>query len=220
MSEPPADHPNLGKLRRFALAALVIAVIVASWGIFVRINARAALKAEAEDAAIAVVEVVQPRNSDGTRSELVLPGDLQAYRDAPIYARTNGYLKRWYADIGKHVKTGELLAQIETPEVDAQYRQARADLATAQANNRLSQTTAARFSELRKTGLVAQQDADNAEGDAEAKKAQVDSAQQNLERLEQLESFNRIVAPFEGVITVRRVDVGSLVTQGSATGQE
>jgi RND family efflux transporter MFP subunit len=213
------DHPNLGRMKRFALYVLIIAIIVAAWGIFSRISARAALKAEAEAAAVPVVAVSLPRHSDAA-NELVLPGDLQAYSDAPIYARTSGYLKRWYADIGKHVKAGQLLAEIETPEVDAQYRQAQADLATASANNRLSQTTAARFRELRKTGLVAQQDADNAEGDAEAKKAQVDSAQQNLERLQQLESFNHIVAPFDGVITARRVDVGSLVTQGSATGQE
>jgi|HubBroStandDraft_4_1064222.scaffolds.fasta_scaffold129078_2 RND family efflux transporter MFP subunit len=220
MSEQPADHPNLGKLKRFALWVLVLALIVAGWGIFTRINARAALKAEAADAAIPVVDIVHPSRSDGTLNELVLPGDLQAFSDAPIYSRTNGYLKRWYADIGKHVKAGELLAEIETPEVDAQYRQAKADLATAQANNHLSQTTAGRFRELRKTGLVAQQDADNAEGDAEAKKAQMDSAQQNLDRLQQLESFNRIVAPFDGVITTRRVDVGSLITQGNTTAQE
>jgi RND family efflux transporter MFP subunit len=220
MSEQPADHPNLGKLKRFALWVLVLALIVAGWGIFTRINARAALKAEAADAAIPVVDIVHPSRSDGTLNELVLPGDLQAFSDAPIYSRTNGYLKRWYADIGKHVKAGDLLAEIETPEVDAQYRQAKADLATAQANNHLSQTTAGRFRELRKTGLVAQQDADNAEGDAEAKKAQMDSAQQNLDRLQQLESFNRIVAPFDGVITTRRVDVGSLITQGNTTAQE
>jgi RND family efflux transporter MFP subunit len=219
MTDAAQNHPNLHRLKRFALYVLVVAVIVAVWGIFTRINARTALKAEAQDAAIPVVSVALPRHGE-VGSELVLPGDLQAFSDAPIYARTSGYLKRWYADIGKHVKTGELLAEIETPEVDAQYRQARADLATASANNRLSQTTAGRFRELRKTGLVAQQDADNAEGDAEAKKAQLDSAQQNLERLEQLESFNRIVAPFDGVITARRIDLGSLVTQGSTSGQE
>src|SRR5579863_1039495 len=152
--------------------------------------------------------------------ELVLPGDVQAFTDAPIYARTSGYLKRWYADIGKHVKAGELLAVIETPEVDAQYRQAKADLATADANNHLSQTTAQRFQDLKKTGLVAQQDVDNAVGDAEAKKAQSESARQNLQRLEQLQAFNRITAPFEGVVTARTIDVGALVTAGSSTGQE
>lgn len=221
MSEQqPVDHPNLGRMKRFAIVVLLVAVLVGAWGIFSRISARAALKAEADDAAVPVVEVVAPRRSGNASNELVLPGDLQAFSDAPIYARTNGYLKRWYADIGKHVKAGELLAEIETPEVDAQYRQARADLATAQANNRLSQTTASRFRELRKTGLVAQQDADNAEGDAEAKKAQVESAQQNLDRLQQLESFNHIVAPFDGVITARRVDVGSLISQGNTSAQE
>ena len=139
-------------------------------------------------------------------------GTCRPYTDAPIYARTSGYLKRWYADIGKQVKAGELLADIETPEVDAQYRQGKADLATAEANNRLSQTTAARFQELRKTGLVAQQDVDNAQGDADAKKAQLESARQNLQRLEQLEGFNRITAPFDGVVTARHIDVGALVT--------
>ena len=215
----PHDHPSLGRLKRFALWLLIVAIVVAAWGIFSRINAMAALTAEAQQAAIPVVSVTLPRHNGGV-NELVLPGDLQAYNDAPIYARSNGYLKHWYADIGKHVKAGELLAQIEAPEIDAQYRQAKADLATAAANNHLSQTTAARFRKLHETGLVAQQDVDNAQGDAEAKKAQLESAQQNLERLEQLESFNRIVAPFDGVITSRKVDVGSLVTQGNATGQE
>ena len=219
MTNTPSDHPSLGKLKRFALLVLVVAIIVAAWGIFSRISARTALNQEAQEAAVPVVSVALPRLG-GSTNELVLPGDLQAFSDAPIYARTSGYLKRWYADIGKHVKAGDLLAEIETPEVDAQYRQAKADLATASANNRLSQTTASRYSDLRKTGLVAQQDADNAQGDAESKKAQADSAQQNLERLQQLESFNRILAPFDGVITARSIDVGSLVTQGNSTGQE
>src|SRR5580658_7135764 len=128
MSEPSADHPNLGRLKRFAVYVLIVAVIVAAWGIFARISARAALKTEAQEAAVPVVEVVQPRHSGGAINELVLPGDLQAFSDAPIYARTNGYLKRWYADIGTHVKAGELLAEIETPEVDQELDQARADL--------------------------------------------------------------------------------------------
>lgn len=207
------------RLKRIGLCVLVGAVIIAAWGIFTRVHSRAALKQLAQQSAVPVVIVTLPKHSD-VGDELVLPGDIQAYTDAPIYARTNGYLKRWYADIGKHVKAGELLAEIETPEVDAQYRQAKADLATADANNRLSQTTAQRFQELRKTGLVAQQDVDNAVGDAEAKKAQTESARQNLQRLEQMQGFNRITAPFEGVVTARRIDVGALVTEGSTTGQE
>ncbi|MGA2862693.1 MAG: efflux RND transporter periplasmic adaptor subunit [Steroidobacteraceae bacterium] len=219
MTDTPAVKAALRRLKRIGLCVLVGAVIIAAWGIFTRVNSRAALKQLAQQSAVPVVIVTMPKHSD-VGDELVLPGDIQAYTDAPIYARTNGYLKRWYADIGKHVKAGQLLAEIETPEVDAQYRQAKADLATADANNRLSQTTAQRFQELRKTGLVAQQDVDNALGDAEAKKAQTESARQNLQRLEQMQGFNRITAPFEGVVTARRTDVGALVTEGSTTGQE
>jgi RND family efflux transporter MFP subunit len=219
MSEPPEPKAALRRLRRFAVYVLVAAIIIAGWGIFTRVQTRAALRQDAQAAAVPTVIVTTPRHSDAS-DELVLPGDVQAFTDAPIYARTNGYVKRWYADIGKHVKAGELLAEIETPEVDAQYRQARADLATADANNRLSQTTAQRYQDLRKTGLVAQQDVDNAVGDAEAKKAQSESARQNLQRLQQLQSFNRITAPFEGVVTARKIDVGALVTEGSTTGQE
>ncbi len=219
MNPTTTTNPQLRRLQRFALYALAAAVVVAAWGIFTRIHARAALEAEALAQSVPVVAVVTPRHSDHA-DELVLPGDVQAYIDAPIYARTNGYLKRWYADIGTHVKAGQLLAVIETPEVDAQYRQAKADLATAQANNQLAQTTAARYRELIKTGLVAQQDADNAQGDADAKSAQLESARQNLQRLEELQSFNRITAPFDGIVTARRTDVGALVTAGSTSGQE
>jgi RND family efflux transporter MFP subunit len=219
MRDPSSTHPHLHRLARFAVYAVIAAIIIAAWGIFTRLQARAALKQEALAASVPVVRTVAPTHSDAG-DELTLPGDLQPFIDAPIYARTSGYVKRWYADIGKHVKAGELLAEIETPEVDAQYRQAKADLATAEANNRLSQTTAARYQELRKTGLVAQQDVDNATGDAEAKKAQVESARQNLDRLLQMEGFNHIAAPFEGVVTARRIDVGALVSEGSTSGQE
>jgi RND family efflux transporter MFP subunit len=219
MSDTPNAHAALRKLKRVAVYVLLAAIIIAAWGIFTRVQTRAALKQDAEQTSVPVVIVTMAKHSD-VGDELVLPGDVQAFVDAPIYARTNGYIKRWYADIGKHVKAGELLAEIETPEVDAQYRQAKADLATAEANNRLSQTTSQRFQELRKTGLVAQQDVDNAAGDAEAKKAQSESARQNMQRLEQMQGFNRISAPFEGVVTARKIDVGALVTQGSTTGQE
>lgn len=214
-----ATHPQLRKLKRFAVVVLVIAVAVAAWGIFSRHRARQQLTEEGREAAIAVVDVTHPVRSP-LASELVLPGNVQAYTDAPIYARTSGYLKRWYADIGTHVKAGDLLAVIETPEVDAQYRQAQADYDAALANNKLSQLTAERYQRLSKTGLVARQDVDNAQGDADAKKAQLESARQNLDRLQQLESFNRITAPFDGVVTARRVDVGALITEGSSTGQE
>ncbi len=212
-------HPQLQRLKRAALYALLVAIILAAWGVYARVHARAALVYEAEEASIPVVDVVTPIKSNRA-NELVLPGNVQAFIDAPIYARTNGYLAHWYADIGKRVKAGDVLAVIETPEVDAQLRQAQADYATAVANNHLSQLTAARYQKLRKTGLVAQQDVDNAQGDADAKKAELESARQNLDRLQQLEGFNRITAPFDGVVTARRIDVGALVTEGSTTGQE
>jgi len=219
MIDTPKAQAALRRLKRVALYVLLAAIIVAAWGIFSRVQTRAALKQDAQLSAVPMVIVAMANHSEGG-DELVLPGDLQAFADAPIYARTSGYVKRWYADIGKHVKAGELLAEIETPEVDAQLRQAKADLATADANNHLSQTTAQRFQDLKKTGLVAQQDDDNAVGDAEAKKAQSESARQNVQRLEQMQGFNRITAPFEGVVTARKIDVGALVTEGSATGQE
>jgi RND family efflux transporter MFP subunit len=224
MSQAPQlkTDPSPLQVRRLLRVALYIAIVgglVAAWGIFSRLQARNVLARSAEQASIPTVAVVSPRHS-GSGDELVLPGTVQPYTDAPIYARSSGYVRHWYADIGKSVKAGELLAEIETPEVDAQYRQAQADLATAEANNRLAQITAARYQTLRKSGLVAQQDVDNAQGDADAKKAQVDSAKQNLSRLEELESFNRITAPFDGVVTARRIDVGALVNAGMTSGQE
>jgi RND family efflux transporter MFP subunit len=216
----PVEHADqTRRLKRLALYTLIVALIVAGWGIFSRLQARDALERGTAAAGEQIVNVVKAHRSEGD-NELVLPGNVQPHTDAPIYARTSGYLKRWYADIGKPVKAGELLAEIETPEVDAQYRQAKADLATAEANNHLAQTTAARYQELRKSGLVAAQDVDNAQGDADAKTAQLESARQNLQRLAQLEAFNRITAPFDGVVTARRVDVGSLINQGNTSGQE
>ena len=153
MTDTATANPALRRLKRVALYVLLAAIIIAAWGIFTRVQTRAALKQDAQQSAVPAVIVTTPKHSD-VSDELVLPGDVQAYTDAPIYARTSGYLKRWYADIGQHVKAGELLAEIETPEVDAQYRQAKADLATVEANNRLSQTTAQRFQDLKKTGLV------------------------------------------------------------------
>src|SRR5208282_201413 len=140
------------------------------------------------------------------------------WTDAPIYARTNGYLRRWYSDIGAQVRSGQLLAEIDTPEVDQQLRQARADLATAQANFKLAGITAARYQDLLKTDSVSKQDADNAAGDFEAKRAVVQSAEANVRRLEELQSFQKIYAPFDGVITARNIDVGALIDAGSSGG--
>ena len=151
----------------------------------------------------------------GAESELVLPGSLQAYVESPIYSRTNGYLKKWYKDIGSRVTKGTLLAEIDSPEVDQQLAQARADLGTAQANLNLAGITMARYQELIKTDSVSKQEVDNANGDYAAKKAIVQSAEANVHRLEDLESFKRVFAPFAGVITQRNVDIGTLINAGN-----
>ena len=170
--------------------------------------------------AVPTVSVVHPRRGAATE-EVVLPGNAQAYVATPIYARTNGYLKNWYFDIGAHVKAGELLAEIETPEVDRQLDQARADLATAQANYDLSQITAARYQALFKSDSVAKQDVDDRVGDLQAKKAMVDSAAYNVRRLEETQHFQKVYAPFDGVITARNIDIGALINAGSnAPGKE
>lgn len=200
-----------------ALIVLTIALLVVFAGIIPRVKARAELNNETSDMAIPTVAVVHPQHTKPAQ-EVVLPANVQAFKDSPIYARTNGYLKKWYVDIGSHVKAGELLAEIDTPEVNQQLQQARADLATSEANLHLSQITAERYAGLLKSDSVSQQDADNAAGDYAAKKATVESAQYNVKRLQDLQSFQKIYAPFDGVITARNTDVGSLIDSGSSGG--
>ncbi len=195
------------------LALLIVAGIVAA-RIVPRRIANAALRDETRDLATPTVSVIHPKLG-APQSEIVLPGNIQAFTDSPIYARTNGYLKKWYVDIGTRVTSGQLLADIETPEVDQQLDQARADLNTAEANFHLSEITAARYQDLLKTDSVSKQDVDNANGDFEAKKAMVASAEYNVKRLEQLQSFEKIYAPFDGVITARNTDVGHLINSGA-----
>jgi len=195
------------------LALLVIAAIVVA-GVLPRLHARAALKDRTNDLAVPTVNVMHPKLG-APQTEIILPGNIQAFTDSPIYARTNGYLKKWYVDIGGRVKLGQLLADIETPEVDQALDQARADLNTAQANYQLSEITAKRYEDLLKTDSVSKQDVDNAHGDFEAKKATVDSAAANLKRLEELQAFEKIYAPFDGVITARNTDVGHLINSGA-----
>jgi RND family efflux transporter MFP subunit len=198
------------------IAALVIIAIVVA-GVVPRVRAKNELKKETDTLAVPEVGVIQPKRGS-TAQEIILPGNIQAFIDAPIYAGTNGYLKIWYFDIGAHVKKGHLLAEIETPEVDQQLLQARADLNTAQANENLSQITYNRFEGLKNTDSVATQDVDNAAGDYAAKKAIVESARSNVNRLEDLQSFEKIYAPFDGVITARNTDVGQLIDSGSSGG--
>jgi RND family efflux transporter MFP subunit len=208
-------RPGRGIWMALLAIAIVAAVVVA--GIVPRLKARAALRSETYALAIPNVGVMHPKRGE-PQMEVILPGNMQAFIDSPIYARTNGYLKSWNVDIGARVKAGELLAEIETPEVDQQLDQARADLNTARANAHLSEITAARYMDLLKTDSVSKQDVDNAVGDNEAKKAMVASAESNVRRLEQLQSFEKIYAPFDGVITARNTDIGHLIDSGASGG--
>jgi RND family efflux transporter MFP subunit len=194
--------------------ALLGAVGAVMWGVSTRTRALGVVTQETRDMAVPAVAVVTPARS-APQEEIVLPGTMQAFTDAPIYARTNGYLKRWHVDIGTRVKAGQLLAEIDTPELDQQLLQARADLNTARANARLAQTTAERYRDLIESDSVSRQDLDNANGNLEAREAAVESARANVKRLEQLQAFRRIEAPFDGVITTRNTDIGALIDSGS-----
>jgi RND family efflux transporter MFP subunit len=204
---------------------VLLAMAAIGWfvykGINSRVSAEKALVIETHEAAYITVAVTHPKVTGATQ-QLVLPGNTQPLIDAPVYARTNGYLKKWYADIGTRVKAGDLLAEIETPEVDEQLQQAKADLETAQANLNLAQITAARMVNLEKKGAVAKQDTDNVVYDMNSKKAIVDSAAANVKRLQDLQSFEKVYAPFDGVITGRSTDIGNLINAGSnsTTGKE
>ena len=196
------------------LAIAAVLLLVAVFLVFQRKSQFQALAKETEAFTIPTVAIVRPIAESGDEN-LVLPGTLQAYVEAPIYARTSGYLRKWYHDIGSRVNKGEALADIDTPEVDQQLAQARADLGTAQANVQLAEITAARNLELLKTNAISKQEADNSNGDVAAKRAIVQSAEANVRRLQELKSFQRVSAPFSGVITRRNVDIGTLINSGN-----
>jgi RND family efflux transporter MFP subunit len=198
-----------------AFVVIVLAVVIYS-GIHQRTAAESALGSSTERAALPTVNVVQP-TSGAQSQEIVLPGNTQPFNDTPIYARTNGYLKHWYVDIGAHVKQGQLLAEIETPEIDQQLDQARAELKNAQANEQLAQTTAARWQNLLKTNSVSKRETDQAVSNLSAQQASVDSSAANVHRLQQLQSFEKVTAPFAGVITARNTDIGALINAGAGS---
>jgi RND family efflux transporter MFP subunit len=200
----------------FLLTVLIVGVAVI-WGISSRRQANAQLSQETRDLAVPTVVVIHPKPG-APQQEIVIPGNMQPYIDAPIYARTSGYLKSWKADIGAHVKAGQLLAEIDAPEVDQQLQQARADLNTAEANEHLAEVTASRYEELMKTDSVSKQDVDNATGALDARKADVAAGQSNVKRLEDLQAFEKIYAPFDGVITARNTDIGALIDSGASGG--
>ena len=207
------------KVRRLAWILATVALVLGAWGVASRVITRSELRKQTAADAVPTVVTARPQLS-GAGDELTLPGIVQAYIESPIYARTNGYLKSWSTDIGAHVHKGQVLAEIDTPEVDRQLAQARADLATAQANLALSNITNERWQGLLKTQAVSKQDADDKAGDAAAKAATVESARQNVERLSDLESFKHVLAPFDGVVTARNTDIGDLINAGQATGTE
>jgi RND family efflux transporter MFP subunit len=221
--EKPAVAEESATPQRLGFGLIVLILIAAAgtgWfiykGISARVSAESALRNETKEAAAITVAVTHPK-AGGASQELPLPGNTQAFIDAPIYARTNGYLKRWYADIGTRVTSGQLLAEIEAPEIDHQLQQARADLETAQANLEYARTTAARWQVLLKTESVSQQDTDQKVGDLNAKKAMVDSAASNVKRLEDLQAYEKVYSPFDGVVTVRNTDVGALISADTST---
>jgi len=208
------SQPQKSRLFGVLIFGAIVLVIVGAFTLLQRRTQYQALAKETEVRAVPTVAVIHPV-TEPTEEGLVLPGSMQAYVESPIYARTNGYLKKWYRDIGSRVQKGELLAEIDTPEVDQQLIQAKADLETSQANANLSHITASRYGDLIKTDSVSKQEVDNAAGDLAAKQATVASAQANVHRLSELESFKHIYAPFSGVITRRNVDIGTLINAGN-----
>jgi RND family efflux transporter MFP subunit len=216
----PAKAPQQRGLGKTIAGICVVLVAAIAYFVYSGITSRtasaAALVQETKADATLPVAVTHPK-FNAADEEVVLPGNIQAFTDSPIYARTNGYLKKWYADIGTHVKAGQLLAEIDAPEIDHQLQQASADLETAQANYRLAQSTADRWQFLLKTQSVSKQETDEKVGDLNAKKAMVDASASAVHRLEDLQSYEKVTAPFDGIITARSTDVGALIDAGANT---
>jgi RND family efflux transporter MFP subunit len=196
------------------LAIVVLGILIAI-GILSRVHAEATLATVSQQDAVLSVAVTTPV-AGAAAQEITLPANTQAFIDTPIYARTSGYLRKWYADIGTHVHTGELLAVIETPELDQQVKQAQSDLATAQSNEQIAQITAQRWTKLLAKNAVSKQETDQAMSDLRGRQSALEAAQANVMRLQQLQGFERIYAPFDGVITARNIDIGSLIQAGDS----
>ena len=215
----PLNKRRLGPSQRRRLIAALVALAaigLLAAGIRSRVRAETNLRAVTTQMAVSSVSVIAPKQTAPSQ-EIVLPGNIQPFVTSPIYARTDGYLKKWYFDIGAHVKAGDLLAIIQTPEVDEQLAQARSTLGTAQANLQLAQITRDRYQSLLTKHAVAQQDVDNAVGAYSANQAIVDADMANVRHFEALVSFEKVYAPFDGVITARNTDIGDLINSGSST---
>jgi RND family efflux transporter MFP subunit len=219
-TEPPIVLDPNRKLGRAPIigvvaAALLLGIFIAV-GIRSRVHAEEKLSSNIQQNSALSVAVTTPTQGAGPL-EITLPANTQAYIDTPIYARTNGYLLKWYADIGTRVHRGQILAEIETPELDQQVEQAQSDLATAKANQEIAQITAERWKKLLTKNAVSRQEADQATSDFSARQSALSSAQANVRRLQQLQGFEKIYAPFDGVITARNVDIGSLIQAGDSS---
>jgi RND family efflux transporter MFP subunit len=215
----PMPRRSRAGLKLAGVAALVAALAVAVNGIWHREQNERQLAQWTDAQAIPTVAIVRPQPE--TKAEpLELPGDVDAWYEAPIYARVPGYLKMWYTDIGAVVKAGQVLAEIDTPDLDQQLDQAKHDLASAVANWKLAEVTAKRWKSLLSSGSVSQQSVDEKVADAAALKAKVGAAQANVDRLNALEGFKKLTAPFDGVVTARKTDIGALINVGSGTGPE
>jgi RND family efflux transporter MFP subunit len=213
----PDAPPLSGRMAAITVVVLlIIAVLLAVTGIIPRVRARTTLKDQTDSLAAPDV-IVNPPQAGKTGQEVVLPGNAYAWSDASLFARTDGYLSKWFFDIGAHVRKGQLLAIIASPEVDKQLLQARADLTTAEATAGLAKTNAGRYSDLLTQNAVSKQDTDTFVSQAASTNSAVKSAQANVQRLEELASFEKIYAPFSGVITARAVDVGQLINAGAGT---
>ena len=218
MSSELIKTPNRRRLLPIGLAALALAGVVAINGIIQRHHNTAQVAQWTGEQAVPTVTLANLQRGPAVR-KLTLPGTIQAYNRAAIYARVSGYLQSWQADIGAHVKAGQVLAKIDSPDLDQQFAQTKADLATATANAQLAGVTAERFTALVKSQWVSKQTGDEKTGAAAATKATMDAASANVNRLEAMEDFKKIVAPFDGVVTARKTDIGALINAGNA-GQE
>jgi len=214
LNNPSETSQKGGRMLGLFSIPFLLLMALGVYSLVLRRTERRVLAQQTERMAVPYVEVVHA-TLIASDSELVLPGTLRAYVESPIYARTSGYLKVWYKDIGSRVKKGDLLAEIDTPEIDQQLEQARADLSTEKANFELAAITNTRYQSLLKTNSIAQQDADNAKGNQAMRKASVESSEANVKRLEEMKAFQRVYAPFSGVITKRNVDPGNLINAGN-----
>ena len=202
-------------VRKGSLIAALVAIAIVAYGLTIRAKESEALRQWTDDQAIPSVALVSPV-SDSSARTLELPARLEAFARAPIYARVSGYLKQWNADIGSKVRTGQVLGEIETPDLDQQLLQARADVATAKVNAELAGTTAKRWQSMLNTDSVSRQEVDERVGDYAAKQAILQAAQANLDRMQATKGFTRLVAPFDGVVTARATDIGALINAGDA----